>query len=176
MVKISAGDESAYAEFYDRHAGRTYGFLMHMLKNTNEAEDILQDVFWQAWSKAKQYDSSRGTPIAWLILIARSRALDGLRRRKRIPSPVEEVPDQVSHEDASISAIASENSERAQHAMENLPIEQKKAIQLAFFDGLSHSEIAEREKLPLGTVKTRVRSGLNKLRDTLVAGEKGSHG
>lgn len=175
MTLIATGGQDAFVAFYDRHSARVYGLLLRILGSSSDAEDVLQEVFWQVWSRAEQYDQNRGTPLAWLILIARSRALDRRRRIMREPNTVEEAPEAHLDADAAAEAEHAERVLKARAALGKLPIEQREAIQLAFFDGLSHSEIAERTKLPLGTVKTRIRSGITKLRNVLDASEKGSY-
>ncbi|MCG8407818.1 MAG: sigma-70 family RNA polymerase sigma factor [Phycisphaerales bacterium] len=174
MALIATGGQDAFAAFYDRHSARVFGLLLRILGNSGDAEDVLQDVFWQVWSRAEQYDQDRGTPLAWLVLIARSRALDRRRRLMREPNPVEETPEVPQDADAAADVELAEGVLKARNALSQLPTEQQEAIQLAFFNGLSHSEIAERTKLPLGTVKTRIRSGITKLRDLLNASKKGS--
>ncbi|MBI4719452.1 MAG: sigma-70 family RNA polymerase sigma factor [Planctomycetes bacterium] len=169
LLRVGHGDKASFAEFYDRYSARIYGLIVRMVGRTPEADDILQESFWQVWQRAAAFDPSRGTPFAWLVLIARSRALDQLRRaarRDRLAAC--EALDRVTVANATeAGAMRTEAQRRATTALERLPSDQKLAIQLAFYGGLTYAEIAERQGQPLGTVKTRIRLGMQKLRDIL---------
>lgn len=173
LAKIAAGDKAAFAEFYDRHSSRIYGLAMKLLRQSRDADDVMQDIFWQVWTRADQFDARRGSPLAWLILLARSRCLDALRKQSRRRSALlnEELDEPASGTDFIEAVVDSELAENAQQAMALLPEEQRVALQLAFFGGLSHQEIAEKLNAALGTVKTRIRLGMQKLRETLVGAE-----
>jgi RNA polymerase sigma-70 factor (ECF subfamily) len=169
---IASGDRAAFAEFYDRQAPRVLALLLRLLGQRGDAEDVLQEVFWQVWSRAHQYDAGRSTPQAWLVLLARSRALDLLRRRNGVPRAF--PPNAAAAGDA---ASALENGELAQQlrdALSNLSEEQRSAITLAFYAGLTHEQIALRQAIPVGTVKTRIRLGMQRLRNALNHEERGS--
>jgi RNA polymerase sigma-70 factor (ECF subfamily) len=175
LRRIASGDQGAAARVYDRHARPLYSLILRILGNEAEAEDVLQDVFAQAFRQAARYDSRRGAVAAWLLTIARSRAIDRLRaRRTRVEAPTgelrafDEMPD--SHPDAASTMLDEERSRLVRQALGELPMLQRVAIELAYYEGLSHSEIAERLEQPLGTVKTRIRLGLLKLRDVLTEG------
>ena len=167
LRRLAAGDREAVAELYDRHAARVLGLAYRIVRNTSDAEDVVQDVFAQAWRTAPNYEASRGTVAGWLLMMARTRAIDRLRARQtrrdaggepdleRVPSNAVPVPEQI---------IANQQAARVRGAMVALPPEQKTALELAYFEGLSQSEIAERLQIPLGTVKTRIRSALALLR------------
>jgi RNA polymerase sigma-70 factor (ECF subfamily) len=167
LRRLAAGDREAVGELYDRHAARVLGLAYRIVRNTSDAEDVVQDVFAQAWRTAPNYQASRGTVAGWLLMMARTRAIDRLRARQtrrdagaepdpeRVPSNAVPVPDQI---------IANQQAARVRGAMVALPSEQKTALELAYFEGLSQSEIAERLQIPLGTVKTRIRSALALLR------------
>jgi RNA polymerase sigma-70 factor (ECF subfamily) len=167
LRRLAAGDREAVAELYDRHAARVLGLAYRIVRNTSDAEDVVQDVFAQAWRTAPNYEASRGTVAGWLLMMARTRAIDRLRARQtrrdagaepdleRIPSNAVPVPEQI---------IANQQAARIRMAMVALSAEQKTALELAYFEGLSQSEIAERLQIPLGTVKTRIRSALALLR------------
>ena len=171
LASIAEGDSAAFATFYDRHSARVFGLLMCILRDSIEAEEAFQDVFWQVWTRAGQYEAARAAPIAWLTVITRSRALDRRRRLARLSRKVtEELPDSLSYADASATMEQREAADRARELLEKLPHEQKILIRLSFFDGMTHREIAERENLPLGTVKTRIRLGIMRLRDQLLTG------
>ncbi len=171
VTRIAGGDREAFAAFYDRHAATAYGLLVRMLGRGPEAEDILQETFWQVWKSARQYDAARGTPVAWLMLLARSRAVDQLRRSaRRVPAVAEAEAEAVAIGDCPSQAMdRGESAKKAREALNSLPAEQRLAIQRAFFDGYTHVQIAALDGLSLGTVKTRIRLGMAKLRDILGA-------
>ena len=169
--RMARGDGAAIAQLYDRHARAIYSLALRMLSNGAEAEDVVQDVFTQAWRQAGAYDPSRAPVAGWLLVIARARALDRLRaRRSRLPAapsgPAAADPrDPAPGPD--VEAIGVLEADRLRGALETLSDAQREAIELAYYEGLSHGDIAERLDQPLGTVKTRIRSGLLKLRDEL---------
>ncbi|MFO0840360.1 MAG: sigma-70 family RNA polymerase sigma factor [Phycisphaerae bacterium] len=169
LQRTASRDRQAFGAFYDRHSARVFGILLRMLRDRREAEDALQDVFWHVWERAAQYDSNRGNPEIWLLMIARSRALDRLRKLARDASrpvtPVGESDPAAPRDDYAIDTR--EQAGRARNALAQLPPEQRQAIELAFFEGLSHTTIAEREGISLGTIKTRIRLGMRKLRELL---------
>ena len=159
------------AVLYDRHAKAVYSVALRMLADAAEAEDVVQDVFTQAWRQAGLYDPARAPVIGWLLVMARARTLDRLRaRRSRIalagtgPDPAT-VVDLAPGQDAQV--IGREQGSRVRAALAALSPVQREAIELAYYKGLSQSDIAERLKQPLGTVKTRIRSGLLRLRELL---------
>jgi RNA polymerase sigma-70 factor (ECF subfamily) len=169
---VANGDSEALAELYDRYHSILFGLLLRILRDGAEAEDVLQEVFIQTWRRASSFDETRGKAFTWLVTIARSRAIDRLRSRsaqertalRAAPDPLQEVSD------ASDDAIRSEESEKVRRALMEIPEEQRQTLLLAYFEGLSQTEIAEQTKTPLGTVKTRTRSGLLRLRELLRRG------
>lgn len=169
LRSIARGEEESLAELYDRYRAILLGLLFRILGNRAEAEDVLQDVFVQVWQKAKDFDESRGKAFTWLVTLARSRAIDRLRslgsRSRTVEEAGKESNDVIA--DAVEDAINTERSEVVRAALKELPEEQRAALLMAYFDGFSQSEIAERTKTPIGTVKTRMRTGMNKLRETL---------
>ena len=179
VARMAAGDEQALGALYDRFVTGVHTLVFHLLGDADEAEDAVEETFWQAWRQAARYEAARGAVSTWLSTIARSRALDRQRaRRRRAEGPLESVDPAssavpVSSEPASPTADPhrdAEASERARDvavAITRLPAEQREVIELAYFGGLSHSEIAARTSLPLGTVKTRARLALEKLRTPL---------
>lgn len=170
LGRIAARDETALATLYDRWVGPVYGVVVQLLRGADDAEDVLEETFWQVWQRASTFDSARGSPRAWLLTIARSRALDRLRARGRAPEAVpmsELIPSDAP--DPLASAEAAEQRTRVAHALATLPDEQRQAIELAYFGGYSQSEIAERLHQPIGTIKTRMRLGMRKLRTLLLA-------
>ncbi|HLM24723.1 MAG TPA: sigma-70 family RNA polymerase sigma factor [Pyrinomonadaceae bacterium] len=174
---VAAADEVALAQLYDRYRAILFGLLMRILNNREEAEDVLQEVFLQVWRKAADFDESRGRPFTWLVTLARSRGIDRLRAlaaRDRVAEagarePSEEISDAVT------DAFKSEQRGLVSDALAKLPDEQKRPIMLAYFEGLTQSEIAKSLGAPLGTVKTRMRTGMIRLRE-LLAGQGESFG
>ncbi len=164
VERIVARDESALVALYDRYAGMLSSVLNRILRDTQAAEEILQDIFYQLWRTASQFDPSRGSLPGWLLVIARNRAISRLRRHN--PSQGEELVDNMVLLPTNIeSAVAQQQLlGRVKGALENLPKEQRDAIELAYFQGLTHSEIARRTGDPLGTVKTRLRSAVETLK------------
>ena len=171
LVKRAAGgDQSAMAELYDASSARVFGLAVRILGERNAAEDAVVEVYAQAWRDASSFDAQRGSARAWLLTLARSRAIDILRSRRREPPsyPLEAAGEVHSvgpgPEDQS-SELQRRNHVRA--ALENLRPEQREAIELAYFSGFSHGEIASKLGQPLGTIKTRIRSGMLALRELL---------
>jgi RNA polymerase sigma-70 factor (ECF subfamily) len=166
---VAQGDEESLAAIYDRYRTILFGLLFRILGNRAEAEDILQEVFVQVWQRARDFDENRGKAFTWLVTLARSRAIDRLRslgsRSRTIEAATKESADAVA--DAVEDAINSERGEVVREALKELPEEQRAALLMAYFDGFSQSEIAERTNTPLGTVKTRMRTGMTKLREVL---------
>jgi RNA polymerase sigma-70 factor (ECF subfamily) len=163
-------DREAFSQLYDRFSAVVFTLAMRMLKARDEAEDLLQEVFVQVWRQAANYSQERGSPEAWIINIARSRAIDKLRSRRRMEEALVLTDDPAraeSTENVESQVAESEVRLTMNSALANLPEAQRRVLELAYFDGLSQSEIADRLKEPLGTVKTRMRSGIQRLRDML---------
>ena len=171
LRRMAAGDSGALAELYDRHARGVYSLALRVLQDVHEAEDVVQDVFSQAWRQATRYDAARAAVGAWLLNLTRSRAIDRLRaRRARPEAPVDtEVIAAVAGPGmaADEHVISDERARLVRQALDDLPRLQRVAVELAFYEGLTHVEIAEQLEQPLGTVKTRIRLGLLRLRDAL---------
>jgi RNA polymerase sigma-70 factor (ECF subfamily) len=171
VTRMSRGDRDALAEVYDRHGRLVYSLALRILKDQSDAEDIVQDVFAQAWRQAARYQPGRGAVVAWLMNMTRSRSFDRLRRRTTQPqSPydpetADEIPDTAQPIDEQVAWAGRAAVVRG--ALDELPLLQRMAIELAFYEGLTHVEIADRLEVPLGTVKTRIRQGLLKLKDRL---------
>jgi len=170
LLKAIAGkEEKALSQLYDRYRVVLFGLLVRILNNREEAEDVLQELFLQVWHRAGDYDSNRGRPFTWLVTLARSRAIDRLRSvasRERVATEsAREATEEVS--DAVADAVRSEQRRIVTSALSQLPEEQQRALVLAYFDGLTQSEIADSLGAPLGTVKTRMRAGMIKLREML---------
>jgi RNA polymerase sigma-70 factor (ECF subfamily) len=168
---MARGDGSAVAELYDRHGRAIYSLALRMLTDAAEAEDVVQDVFTQAWKQASRYDASRAPVIGWLMVMTRARALDRLRARKSRITPTTLDTTTIDPADPGPGldqqAISREEAAKLRGALAALPDAQREAIELAYYKGLSQSDIAEQLSQPLGTVKTRMRAGLLKLRDVL---------
>jgi RNA polymerase sigma-70 factor (ECF subfamily) len=177
VTRMQAGDERALGELYDRWEDAVRVCALNVVGDAAEAEDVVEDVFWQAWRQSGRFDASRGTVSAWLLTIARSRSLDRARARKRSreTSALEEL--EQSGSEAAIApngnpladAERGERSRLLRNALRDLPNEQRESLELAYFEGLSQTEIAERTGNPLGTIKTRMRLAMQKLRDSLSA-------
>lgn len=172
MREVAARDADALAVLYDRHAPRVLGLCMRVLRDRAEAEEVLEDVFWELWQRAERYDAERGDPLSYLLVLTRSRALDRLRAVRRRAGVVHlvdraDAPEPPAAENAASpqrALLRAEQSERIGSALGELPPKQRRAIELSFFAGLSHSDIAHELGEPLGTVKTRIRQGLLSLR------------
>jgi RNA polymerase sigma-70 factor, ECF subfamily len=170
VEKAAGGDQSAMAQLYDASSARVFGLAVRILRDRNAAEDAVVEVYAQAWRDASRFDAQRGNARTWLLTMARSRAIDILRSQRREPSgePLEAANEVHSAgpgpEDQS-SEFQRRNYVRA--ALENLHPEQREAIELAYFSDFSHSQIASKLGQPLGTIKTRIRSGMMVLRELL---------
>jgi RNA polymerase sigma-70 factor (ECF subfamily) len=171
--RMAAGDREALAALYDRHGRSVFSFVLRIVGEWPDAEDVVQDVFAQAWRQASRYDEHRSSVAGWLLMIARTRAIDALRARRSRPDAgqlvnertIEDLPGRGQSPD--LLALRSEEIRALRAALDELPLVQRLAIELAFYEGFTQAEIAERLEQPLGTVKTRIRLGLLKLRDVL---------
>jgi RNA polymerase sigma-70 factor, ECF subfamily len=167
LQRVRQGDQTAMAEVFDRYSRAVYSVALRILKDSGQAEDVVQEIFFQIWRNSESFVQGRGSLGAWLVVIARNRAIDLLRRRK----PTDSVEDVVLASPVNLASEAEHNAliEKVQRVLRELPIEQQKSMELAFFEGLSHSEIAEKTGDPLGTVKTRIRLALISLRKAFQA-------
>jgi RNA polymerase sigma-70 factor (ECF subfamily) len=167
LGRVIARDGSAIGELYDRHSSLLYGLILRILRNRSEAEEVLQEVFVQVWTRAETYHVELGAPVAWLVRIARNRAIDQIRANSVRARTVEATPLPPPVETPEARAVMSEQQRAVARALDTLPPEQRELIEHAYFQGLTQSELAERFHLPLGTVKTRVRTGMMTLRREL---------
>ena len=171
--RTATGEEQALAALYDQTSHLVFGLALRILEDTADAEEVTLDVYTQVWKSARDFDPRRGNAMAWLIMLTRSRAIDRLRSgagRKEREEPLQWIPEIPSSAECPEQAsILSQRQRWVRAALEALPPEQREAIELAFFSGLSHAELAARLGQPLGTVKTRIRLGMMKLREVLAA-------
>lgn len=170
ISRMVQGDQAALSQLYDRYARVMYSLAFKMLGSVEEAEEVVLDVFAKAWRTAARYDANRSRVDSWLFLMTRSRSLDRLRQRQRQTKVVEAATNtaQVSGSTMPDDALLiAERRTVVTKALAELPAEQRLVIELAYYKGFSHSEIAKQTELPLGTVKTRIRLGLRKLKQTL---------
>jgi RNA polymerase sigma-70 factor, ECF subfamily len=167
LARIGQGDETGMEAIFKRYSGPVYSVALRVLHDSGQAEDVMQEIFLQLWRNPEAFVHGRGSLGAWLVVVARNRAIDVLRRRK----PTDSVDDVVLASPCDISAEAERNGmmEKVRVILADLPEEQRKSLELAYFEGLTHSEIASRTGDPLGTVKTRIRLGLMSLRKALHA-------
>lgn len=167
VTAIRSGDQGAMAELYDRYSSIVYSVALRVLQNTSGAEDVLQDIFMQLWRNPGAFDASRGNMAAWLAVIARHRAIDALRRRK----PEDDFENVVVSVEPDLASDADRARAMAKvrEAFETMSPPQRSAIEMAYFEGLTHAEIATKTGEPLGTIKTRIRTGLLSLRKVLAA-------
>jgi RNA polymerase sigma-70 factor, ECF subfamily len=162
LALVQTGDDHAMASLFDRYSKVVYSVALRVLRDPASAEDVLQEVFMQIWRNPDSFSAARGSLGGWLAIVSRNRSIDALRRKR----PSTNVDDVVLASPYNLAAEAERNSlmERARTVIHQLPVAQRKTLEMAFFDGLTHSEIAEMTGDPLGTVKTRIRSALVTLR------------
>ena len=165
IARIYSGDEDAMALLYDRYSNVVYAVALRVLSDGSAAEDILQDVFMQLWRNPQAFNASRGSLATWLAVIARNRAIDQLRKKR----PEVEAAETVIAVDPDLESTAERKHaiEKVRAVLAGMPAEQRAALEMAFFEGLTHVEIAGKTGQPLGTVKTRIRSGLSAVRKAL---------
>jgi RNA polymerase sigma-70 factor, ECF subfamily len=170
---MAAGDVQSLGALYDKWHAVVHGVVARVVRQPDDVEDVVEETFWQAWRQATRFDPTRGTVQTWLLTIARSRALDrarALRRRRESPLEGDDGDGAVelaAPSDPGLDAEASERRRIVTTALSELPVEQRETLELGYYGGLSQSEIAERTGQPLGTVKTRMRLAMQKLRSQL---------
>ena len=172
LAAMAGGDRAALADLYDSLSRPLYSLAIRITNDADEAQDIVQDVFLQMWRKASTYDTAVGTVFAWAATLTRNRAIDCIRRRKRraellAASGPDLQPSAMGHHDAADALWVAEKAGAVRSALTQLAPDQKAAIELAFFSGLTQQQIAAQLKEPLGTIKARIRRGLLKLRESL---------
>lgn len=170
LQRVASRDTAALAELYDRHCRLAYGIILRILRSPSDAEEVLQEVFVNVWTKAETYDERLGSPAAWLLRIARNRAIDRFRAKRargddapsvdEVGEPAHPVtldtPERLAQDAATATQLRT--------ALQTLPDGQRQLIEAAFYEGYTHQELADRFSLPLGTVKTRIRTGLTAMR------------
>lgn len=180
--RVEARDADALAELYDQHAGRLLGLAQRILGGGGEAEEVVQEVFLYVWRAASSFDPERGSVLTWLLIATRSRSIDRLRARKPASRGATRSLEELGEgppaaDDVEASSAGRQWESLCRSAIGQLPPEQRRALELAYFEGLTQEEIAAKTATPLGTVKTRVRLGLMKLRERMRPyWESGSHG
>ena len=173
LRRVAQGDRRGFDELYDRFSGVLFSTAYRVLNNQEAAEDVLQDVFVQIWEKAPLYDPTRGKPMTWAITLTRNKAIDRLRsaqRRSRLQDELlqeSQTAEQFDDRSSFDAASTGDTNKLVHGAIQKLSKDQREAIELAFFSSLTQLEIAERLKLPLGTIKARIRRGMMRLRDLL---------
>lgn len=167
IARMAAGDASSLSSLSERYSGVLTALGRRIAGNENDAEDIVADALWQAWQRARDYDPARGSAAAWLITITRSRAIDHVRARKTAARPVPYDPAPETAEGPAIGMVLSERAHIVRAALNDLGDHERTALRMAYYSDLSQAEIAERLGVPLGTVKTRIRAGMMKLRKSL---------
>jgi RNA polymerase sigma-70 factor (ECF subfamily) len=172
LRRIAGGDRSAFSSFYDQYSGLLFSIAVKVLNDAKEAEDVLQEVFMQIWNKADAYDPLLGRPASWAVTLTRNKAIDRIRASQRRSKLLEQatvdanvLPDNVPS--ANEKLLGSENAEKVRSVVAELPLDQRRAIELAFFSGLTQDEISKTLQEPLGTIKARIRRGMLKLREKL---------
>jgi RNA polymerase sigma-70 factor, ECF subfamily len=169
--RMAEGDRDAFKQFYDGYARQVYPLIVRIVRDPADAADVLQEVFWEAWQSAASYDPGRGSPEAWIFMRARTRAIDRVRAVRRrgetFVAPVDEALAAAAPDPGGDAADRIGDRDLVLGALGRLPENQREVLALAYYGGLTQTEIAERLKEPLGTVKTRIRLGLTRLREVL---------
>jgi RNA polymerase sigma-70 factor (ECF subfamily) len=172
LRRIATRDCGALGEFYDQTARPLFSLACQMLGNAGEAEEVIQDVFVQIWTKAGAFDAAKGRPFHWALSITRNRSIDRLRARQRrsrvmVDLDGDQALEQMAEPPADEASLMNEDATEIRSAVDGLPQDQRQAIKMAFFGGMTHQEIAETLSEPLGTIKARIRRGMLKLREVL---------
>ncbi|MGE3165021.1 MAG: sigma-70 family RNA polymerase sigma factor [Planctomycetota bacterium] len=172
LQRIGSGDERGFELLYDRHVDSVYGLILRIVKHRGDAEDVLQEVWIQVWRRAASFDPERGAVVAWLFTIARTRALDCLRRHGGKPRGMDPLP--VDRLEEVPRAMVEGHALDVRAALDAIPARERKILEIAYFDGLTQLEIARQLNAPIGSVKTWMRRGLLRLRSILTKGPDGA--
>jgi RNA polymerase sigma-70 factor, ECF subfamily len=174
LARVAKGDQEAFERLYAQTSPLLYTLVLRIVGKPADASDLLQEVYLEAWRKASNYDAARGAPMAWLVTLARSRAIDWVRalaaRGKDVTASLDDMPPSglaAQNADALDIRTANERQDLVRASLKTLPPVQQQVIDLAFYEGLTHVEISERLNVPLGTIKTRIRLAMKKLRNGL---------
>ena len=167
LIRMAARETAALGELYDRYNRLLFGLILRMLRDRRDAEEVLQDVFIQAWTRAATYSRDLGSPAGWLVGIARNRSIDRLRANAVRQRTLDAAPVPSAVETPEALAVLTDRQRQIQRALDALPRDQRELIERAYFTGLTQSEMAAQLDVPLGTIKTRVRTGLTTLRRLL---------
>ena len=174
LTRCARGDESAFAEVYDLTARRVHGLVLRVVRDPAQAEEVTQEVYLQAWRTASRYDEQRGSALAWLMTLAHRRAVDRVRAAEaasRQDTAYHQRSHTVAHDTTAEAAESSMEARRVRSALAELTTVQREALELAYFGGYTHTEVATMLDLPVGTAKTRIRDGLIRLRDAMGVGQ-----
>jgi RNA polymerase sigma-70 factor (ECF subfamily) len=174
LPAVARGDATAFEQLYDRYSPTLYALLLRILGDADDAQEVLQESFVQIWNRAAMFDDARGSEMAWLVSVTRSRAIDRIRARRTRSTRETEAQREISIRSENVNkarglddAILGEQQKAVREALRELPEAQRQALEMAYFEGLSQSEIAGATGEPLGTVKTRMQLGMKKLRERL---------
>lgn len=170
LRRSARGDEAAFAELYDATSARVYGLVLRVVRDPAQAEEVAQEAYLEIWRTAARFDARRGSPVSWLLTIAHRKAVDRVRSAEaasRRDSTYHREARPIDHDATSEAATASIEAGRVRHALQSLTEAQREALELAYFGGYTHTEVATMLELPLGTAKTRIRDGLIRLRDEM---------
>jgi len=173
ILAVADGSSDALGRLYDRYGATVYALARRIVSRLEDAEEVVQDVFAQVWRQADQYRTDRATVAGWIIMLARTRAIDRLRARRARPDedrgvePGEAVPVPAGGPNPEQSVLSADDAKRVRQALASLPDNQRSLLEFAYYEGLTHTEIATKTGMPLGTVKTRIRAGMDTLRGAL---------
>jgi RNA polymerase sigma-70 factor (ECF subfamily) len=171
LKRCSRGDESAFAEFYDRTASRAWGLALRVIRNPAQAEEVTQEAYLQAWRQSSRFDPNRGTAMSWLLTIVHRAAVDRVRSAEASAQRDHRYAEQsyaaVEPDSTAVAVLGSFEARKVRSAMNALTELQRQALELAYWGGYTHTEVAGILEVPVGTAKTRIRDGLIRLRDTL---------
>ena len=170
LARSARGDSQAFAQLYDATAARSYGLALRVVRDPSQAEEVVQEVYLDAWRQSARYDAGRGSVMSWLLTIVHRRAVDRVRSAEaanRRDATYHQQNNPVAHDTTAEAAEASLEAHRVRTAMQELTAIQREALELAYFGGYTHTEVATMLDLPVGTAKTRIRDGLIRMRDAL---------
>jgi RNA polymerase sigma-70 factor (ECF subfamily) len=175
MARVAAGEEGAFADLYHRFSPSLFGMALRILNDAKEAEDALQEGFVAMWRRASSFDAERSSPFAWAVMIVRHKAIDKLRIRHRSEKLSERLQEEhgeaePEQPESAADPVFRDRRKHLQSALQRIPSEQRQAVELAFFRGMTHEEISQQLEVPLGTVKARIRRGLIRLRSFIKEG------